>query len=78
MRLSNLRKLSSIGMVASCFGAVSLPGMLHKVNGIMKQEEYLQVFHLYLHHTSTARRVKFGQNWVFQHDSDPKHIKTWF
>lgn len=41
---------------------------IHKMNGIMREEDYLQLLQL----RSTARWLKFGYKWVFQEDNDPK------
>lgn len=66
---TNTVPASSMVVVASCYGAVLLPVVvtLHKVDGITKKEEYLQILHL-----KTARRLKLRHSWVFKQDHDPK------
>lgn len=60
-------------MFWGCFAA-SGTGTLHKIDGIMKEEDYLQI--LQLHLRSAASWLNLGPNWVFQLDNDPKPIKT--
>lgn len=47
----------------------------NKVDGIMKNGDYLPILLIYL--KSKARCLKNGHSWVFQQDNDPTaHIKT--
>ena len=46
-------------------------GSLHKVDGIMKKEDYLTILQTYL--KEDARKLGLGCRWTFQHDRDPKH-----
>ena len=45
-------------------------GALHKIDGIMRQEHYVDI--LKQHH-KTVRKLKLGLKWVFQTDNDLKH-----
>lgn len=57
VKLSKLRtpyQLSSMVVVASCSGAILLPVVRHKVVGIIKKEDYLQILCL----KCTARWLK--------------------
>lgn len=44
---------------------------MHKVNEIMTDRDYLQIFQLHL--KSTALWFKFGHSFVLQQQSNPKH-----
>ena len=57
-------------MLWACFAASGI-GALQKVNGIMKEEDYLQILQEKL--KSSARRLGLGHSWVFQQDNDTKH-----
>lgn len=46
-------------------------GSLHKINGIMKKEDYLSILQSYS--KQDARKLGLGRRWTFQHDRDPKH-----
>lgn len=50
--------------------------MLHKVDGIMKEENYLIILQLYL--KSKARWLKHGHILVSQKDNDPKCMTIGF
>lgn len=55
--------------------AANGPGALHKVDGIIKKVDYLGI--LYHNLKLLARKLKLGNNWVFQQDNDPQtHIKS--
>ena len=57
-------------MLWGCFAA-SGPGTLCKVDGIMKKEDYLEILQGNI--KQSARSLKLGRQWTFQHDRDPKH-----
>ena len=44
---------------------------LHKIDGIMRQENYVDI--LKQHLKMSVRKVKLDRKWVFQMDNDPKH-----
>jgi hypothetical protein len=46
-------------------------GALHKIDGIMRQETYVDI--LKQHLKTSVRKLKLGRKWVFQMDNDPKH-----
>ncbi|KAK3535766.1 hypothetical protein QTP70_021084, partial [Hemibagrus guttatus] len=46
-------------------------GQLHRIKGTMDGATYLQVLGENL--LPSARALKMGHGWVFQHDNDPKH-----
>lgn len=66
MRLVTQRALSqlySTGVAASCCGvcfAVRVVGALHKIDGFMKKENYLNILKLY-HLKTSARKIKLGR-----------------
>ena len=53
-----------------CFAAGGT-GALHKIDGIMRQENYVDK--LKQHLETSARKLKLGHKWVFQMDNDTKH-----
>ena len=53
-----------------CFAAGGT-GELHKIDGIMREENYLDI--LKQHLKTSVRKLKLGCKWVFQMDNDPKH-----
>ena len=55
-------------MLWGCFAAGGT-GALHKIDGIMREENDVDI--LKQHLTTSVR--KFGCKWVFQMDNDPKH-----
>lgn len=61
---------SSTVVVGLCCRPVLL--MLYRENGIMKEEDYLQIHQDVL--KSSAQRLGLGGSWVFQQDNDPKRI----
>ena len=46
-------------------------GTLHRIEEIMRQENYIMIFEENLKHD--ARKLELGRRWWFQHDNDPKH-----
>ncbi|KAI4884313.1 hypothetical protein NFI96_009179 [Prochilodus magdalenae] len=46
-------------------------GALHKIDGIMRKEHYVE--RLKQHLKTSARKLKLGRKWIFQMDNDPKH-----
>uniref|UniRef100_A0AAZ3PAX7 Tc1-like transposase DDE domain-containing protein n=1 Tax=Oncorhynchus tshawytscha TaxID=74940 RepID=A0AAZ3PAX7_ONCTS len=56
-------------MLWGCFAAGGT-GALHKIDGIMKQENCVYV--LKKHLKTSVRKLKLGCKWVFQMDNDPK------
>ena len=50
--------------------AVGGTGALHKIDGIMSQENIVDI--LKQHLKTSARKLKLGRKWVFQTDNDPK------
>ncbi len=57
-------------MLWGCFAAGGT-GALHKIDGIMRKENYVDI--LKQHLKTSARKLKLGRKWVFQMDNDPKH-----
>ncbi|CDQ92832.1 unnamed protein product [Oncorhynchus mykiss] len=57
-------------MLWGCFAAGGT-GALHKIDGIMRQENYVDI--LKQHLKTSVRKLKLGRKWVFQMDDDPKH-----
>ena len=47
--------------------AVGVTGVFHKIDGIMREEKYVDILKQHL------RNLKLGRRWVFQMDNDPKH-----
>lgn len=45
-------------------------GALQKIDGILKKEDYRKIIKI------LVRKLKSRCNWVFQQDSDPKHISN--
>ena len=63
-----------MGVAASCCGggfAVGGTGALHKIDGIMRMENYVDI--LKQHLKTSVRKLKLGRKWVFQMANDPKH-----
>ena len=46
-------------------------GALHKIDGITRQENDLDI--LKQHLKTSVRKLKLGRKWVFEMDNDPKH-----
>ena len=42
---------------------------LHKINGIMRKENYVDIYWSNI----SRHQLKLGRKWVFQMDNDPKH-----
>ena len=57
-------------MFWGCFAAGET-GSLHKIDGIMREEMYVDI--LKQHLKTTVRKLKLGRKWVFQMDNDSKH-----
>ena len=53
-----------------CFAAGGT-GALHKIDGTMRQNEYVDILKQDL--KTSVRKLKLGRKWVFQMDNDPKH-----
>ena len=53
-----------------CFSAKDT-GILHHIEGPMKRPMYRRILDESL--LASARTLKMGRGWVFQHDNDPKH-----
>ena len=60
-------------MLWACFAAEGT-GPLHKIDGIMTRDNYVDV--LKQHLKTSVRKLKLGRNWVFQMDNDPKHTSN--
>ena len=56
-------------MLWGCF-AVGGTGALHKIDGIMRQENDVDI--LKQHLKTSVRKLKLGRKWVFKMDNDPK------
>ncbi|KAL0149804.1 hypothetical protein M9458_054852 [Cirrhinus mrigala] len=56
--------------VEKCFSAKGT-GQLHRIKGTMDGTMYCQILGENL--LLSARALKMGHGWVFQHDNDPKH-----
>ena len=52
-----------------CFAAGGT-GALHKIDGIMREGNYVDI--LKQHLKTSVRKLKLGRKWVFQMDNDPK------
>ena len=57
-------------MLLGCFAAGGT-GALHKIDGIMREEDYVDK--LKQHLKTLVRKLKLGRKWVFQMGNDPKH-----
>ena len=57
-------------MLWGCFSAKGT-GQLHRIKGTMDGAMYHQILGENL--LPSARALKMGRGWVFQHDNDPKH-----
>ena len=57
-------------MLWGCFAA-EMTGALHKIDGIMRTENDVDI--LKQHLKTSVRKLKLGFKWVFQMDNDPKH-----
>lgn len=66
-------------MLWGCFAANGT-GKLHKVEGIMKKEQYIEILEENL--KSSAKQLHLKRGWTFQQDNDPKHtalvVQKWF
>ena len=56
-------------MLWGCFAAGGT-GALHKIDGIMREENYVDI--LKLHVKTSVRKVKLVHKWALQVDNDPK------
>ena len=67
------------GILWGCFAAGGT-GALHKIDGIMRMENYVDIMKQHL--KTSVRKLKLGRKWVFQMDNDPKHtskvVAKWF
>jgi transposase len=66
----NREALGGSIMLWGCFAARGT-GALHKIDGIMRMENYVDT--LKQHLKTSVRKLKLGRKWVFQMDNDPKH-----
>uniref|UniRef100_A0AAZ3RZH5 Tc1-like transposase DDE domain-containing protein n=1 Tax=Oncorhynchus tshawytscha TaxID=74940 RepID=A0AAZ3RZH5_ONCTS len=57
-------------MLWGCFAAGGTGG-LHKIDGIMRNENYVAI--LKQHLKTTLRKLKLGRKWFFQMNNDPKN-----
>ena len=57
-------------MLWGCFVAGET-GALHKIDGIMRKENYMDI--LKQHLKTSVRKLRLGRKWVFQADNDAKH-----
>ena len=57
-------------MLSGCFAAGGT-GALHKIDAIMREENYVDI--LKQHLKTSFRKLKLGRKWVFQIDNDSKH-----
>ena len=57
-------------MLWGCFPAGGT-GALHKIDGIMRREKYVEIFKQHL--KTSVRKLELGHKLVFQIDNDPKH-----
>ena len=63
---------SNMEVETLCFGVVFLgTGQLHRIKGTMDGAMYRPILGDNL--LPSARALKMGRGWVFQHDNDPKH-----
>ena len=53
-----------------CFAAGGT-GALHKIDGIMREEKYVEI--LKQHLKTSVWKLKLGRKWVFQMDNDPNY-----
>ena len=58
-------------MLWGCFAAGGT-GALHKIDGIMREENYVDILKQHLK-TSVQTKLKLGRKRVFQMYNDPKH-----
>lgn len=57
-------------MLWGCFAASGV-GTLHRIEGIMRKEDYKDILEKYV--KRDARNLGLGRRWWFQQDNDPKH-----
>jgi hypothetical protein len=57
-------------MLWGCFAAVGT-GALHKIEGIMRQDNYVDI--LKQHLKTSVRKLKLVCKWVFQMNNNPNH-----
>ena len=57
-------------MLWGCFAAGG-SGALHKIDGIMRKDNYVDI--LKQHLKTSVGKLKLGRKWVFQMDNDSKH-----
>ena len=60
-------------MLWGCFAAGGT-GALHKIDGIMRQENYVDILKQPL--KTSVRKLKLGRKWVFQMDNDTKQTSS--
>lgn len=58
-------------MLSGCFSAKGAQ-RLHSIEGPMDSPVYCKILNEVL--LPSAKTLKRGNRWVFQHDNDPKHI----
>ena len=62
-------------MLWGCFAAGGT-GALHKIDGIMRHEKYVDILKQNL--KTSVRKFKLGRKWVFQMDKTPSILpKLW-
>ena len=59
-----------MGCIGGLYGAAEGVGDLVRVDGIMTAQRYKQIL---IHHAVPSGRRLIGENFIFQHDNDPKH-----
>ena len=59
-------------MVWGCFSWYGV-GALHRIEGILKKGQYRQIL---IHQMRPSARRRHGNNFIFQHDNDPKHTSN--
>jgi hypothetical protein len=59
-------------MLWGCF-ATGGSGALHKIDGLMREENYADILKPSYLKTSVIIMLKLGCKWVFQMDNVPKH-----
>ncbi|KAI4886900.1 hypothetical protein NFI96_008680 [Prochilodus magdalenae] len=64
---------TTLGEKETTVGATGT-GLLHRINGRMDGAMYCKILSDNLF--PSARTLKMGRGWVFQHDDDPKHTNV--
>ena len=57
-------------MLWGCFAGGT--GALHKIDGIMREENYVDILKQHLKTSVRKLKLKLGRKWVFQMDNDTK------